>query len=113
MFSFVDTTKLDYSKTIINTNLPVYITMTTIPSRFKNTIKIIKHFLKHVTGFEKLILNIPYKYHRWPHFKIDTSQIDIADRRFILNRTKDYGPLTKLVGSLHIIPDESITITTY
>jgi len=110
MFSFIDTTKLDYSRTEINTQLPVYITMSTIPSRMKNTIKIIKHFLKYVTGFQKIILNIPYRYERWPDYKVDTSSINIDDPRFMLNMTTDYGPLTKLVGALHIIPDESITL---
>ena len=110
MFSFVDTTKLDHTRTTINTSLPVYITMSTIPSRMKNTIKIIKHFLSYVTGFHKIILNIPYKYERWPDFKVDTSSIDIKDPRFMLNMTKDYGPITKLIGSINIIPDESITI---
>ena len=110
MFSFVDSTKLDHTRVHINTELPVYITLTTIPSRLPNTIKIIKHFLKHVTGFEKIILNIPFRYERWPNYKVDTTNININDPRFMLNMTKDYGPLTKIISSLNNIPDESITI---
>lgn len=110
MYAYVDTKKLDHRFVPIQTRLPVYITMSTIPSRLRNTITIIKHFLTHVTGFEKIILNIPYRYERWPNFNVDVSAININDPRFVLNRTADYGPLTKLVGALHMIPLESITI---
>lgn len=109
MFSYINKFKLDYSKINIQTNAPVYITMSTIPSRMKNTMELIRHFLKHVNGFEKFILNVPYKYNRWPDFKINISDT-IKDPRFILNRTDDQGPLTKIVGSLPIIPEDSITI---
>lgn len=108
-FSFLNTSKLDKEHVHINTRLPVYITMTTIPSRMSNTIKIIKHFLKYVTGFEKIILNVPFQYNRWPDYKISIHN-SINDPRFTLNRTQDYGPITKLLGSINIIPDESITI---
>lgn len=83
--------------------------MSTIPSRMKNTIRIIKNFLEHVSGIEKFILNVPYKYNRWPNVKIDISN-DIEDPRFIINRTEDIGPLTKFMPSLEIVPDESILI---
>lgn len=109
LFSYIDKRKLDYSHVKIETNLPVYITMSTIPSRMKNTIELIKHLLKYVSGFEKIILNIPYKYKRFPEFNVNVNH-DIKDNRFILNRTHDYGPLTKIIGSLNIIPNESITI---
>ena len=109
LFSYIDKRKLDYSHVKIETNLPVYITMSTIPSRMKNTIELIKHLLKYVSGFEKIILNIPYKYKRFPEFNVNVNH-DITDPRFILNRTHDYGPLTKIIGSLNIIPNESITI---
>lgn len=109
LFKTLDETKLDPEFIEIRTSLPVYITMSTIPSRMKNTFKIIDHFLKHVTGFEKLILNIPYKYSRFPHLIIDTTH-NIKDSRFILNRTEDIGPLTKFLPSIPLIPENSITI---
>lgn len=109
LFSYIDKRKLDYNYVKIETNLPVYITMSTIPSRLKNTIELIKHLLKYVSGFEKIILNVPYKYNRFPEFNVSVNH-DIIDTRFMLNRTKDYGPLTKIIGSLNIIPHESITI---
>ena len=109
LFKTLDETKLDTDYVEIRTSLPVYITMSTIPSRMKNTFKIIQHFLDHVSGFEKIILNIPYKYNRFPNMSIDCNH-DIKDSRFILNRTKDYGPLTKLLPSISLIPKNSITI---
>lgn len=105
----LDETKLDHEKINIQTVYPVYITMSTIPSRMKNTFKIIKHFLQHTTGIEKLILNVPYKYNRFPYLTIDCNH-DIDDPRFILNRTEDQGPLTKILPSLDIIPNNSIVI---
>ena len=86
--------------------------MTTIPSRMPNTFKIIKHMLEHITGIEKIIINIPYKYNRWPNLKIDPEFYakDIKDSRLLINRTQDYGPITKFLPSLPIIPDNSITI---
>lgn len=111
LFSYVNNNKLDPTYVKINTRLPVYITLTTIPSRLPNTIKIIKHFLSRVTGFEKIILNVPNQYNRWklysPPQNIDQ---EINDPRFVLNRCDDHGPLTKLLPSLPLIPKESITI---
>ena len=110
-FTFLNTINLDRSPTYIQTHLPVYITMTTIPSRLRNTLKIIKHFLKYVSGFEKIILNVPWKYNRWPDFVVSLTMLEkINDARFVLNRCEDYGPLTKIMGSLHLIPNNSITI---
>ena len=43
LFSNIDNSKLDKNYYQIETNLPVYITMSTIPSRMPNTFKIIKH----------------------------------------------------------------------
>lgn len=109
-FTFLNTLLLDKEYISIDTNLPVYITMTTIPSRMSNTIKLIKHFLAHVTGIEKFILNVPYQYNRWPEYKVSLSLDEITDPRFTLNRTEDYGPLTKLLGSINLIPNDSITV---
>lgn len=117
MFSFLsgnsftlDESKLDRRKIEINTTLPVYITMSTIPSRMKNTFRIIKNFMENVSGFEKLILNVPDKYNRWPHMKNLDLNHGIRDPRFVLNKTRDYGPLTKFLPTLDIIPPESILI---
>jgi hypothetical protein len=114
MFSYLNTHALDNTQVDIRTNLPVYISMSTIPSRMGNTFKIIEHTLKQVKGdLVKLILNVPHKYKRFPNFNVDNElqrHNKIKDPRFMLNRTNDLGPLTKFLPSLEIIPDESILI---
>lgn len=113
MFSFLpgtlDEARLDRRKIQIKTNLPVYITMSTIPSRINNTMRIIKNFLDNVSGIEKVILNVPYRYNRWPNLKIDIPDI-VNDNRLYVNRCEDYGPLTKFMPTLNLIPPESILI---
>jgi hypothetical protein len=110
MFKTLDETKLDNNHVDIDTHLPVYVTMSTIPSRMNNTFKIVKHFLNNVHGnLAKVIINIPYKYNRWPLHPVIIKH-DINDSRFLINRTEDYGPLTKFLPSLSIIPENSITI---
>lgn len=118
MFSFLnnrtgmDESKLDRRDIQISTHLPVYITMSTIPSRMKTTLRIIKNFMEHVNGFEKLILNVPYRYNRWPETKFIDLSHDIADDRFMIHRTKDYGPLTKFLPVIEdgIVPQNAILI---
>jgi heat shock protein HspQ len=114
MFGFSTNTinekNLDNRNIRINTRLPVYITMSTIPSRFQNTIVIIKNFLAHVSGFEKIILNVPRKYKRWPNHVPDYRN-NIRDSRFYLNVIEeDQGPVTKFLPALDLVPDESILI---
>lgn len=107
---------MDTSKIVINTVAPVYISLTTIPPRLENTVKIIKNTLLNLSGFQKLIINIPRSY---VNFSCDTSSFkksirdleSITDTRLVLNRpTNDNGPLTKLVSTLDIIPSRCILI---
>lgn len=90
---------------------PVYITMTSIPERFPNTYKVVLNMLKYLKGFDKLVLNIPYRYKK---FKMDNDSLSklesLIDPRFILNRTEDYGPVTKILPTLDIVPEESIIL---
>ena len=104
------TTKFD-NRVNINCIYPVYISMTTIPERMSNTYKIIKSTLNNLSGFEKLILNVPIKYQSWEMDKLNLTKLEsINDPRFILNRTNDFGPATKIIPSLSITPNECIII---
>lgn len=107
------TNKMDKRTVNIKTVYPVYISMTTIPSRISNTVKIIKNTLKSITGIEKLILNVCEDYHE-VHKSTITKHIqelqEITDPRFRLNITYDIGPITKLVPSLNITPRECVLI---
>ena len=106
---YVNNDKLDKSNIVIRTRVPVIITMSTIPARLPNTFKIIKHFLEHVQGIDKFILNIPYRYLRWPDLNVNVKH-SITDPRFILNRCDDMGPLTKFLPTLNLVPDNAIII---
>jgi len=107
--SYVNYDKLDKTDINIRTNLPVVITMSTIPARLPNALKIIKHFLKQVKGVDMFVLNIPWKYKRWPNLKVDVVH-SITDPRFVLNRCDDIGPLTKFLPTLDIVPNNAIII---
>jgi len=105
--------KMDTQKVVIKTVYPVYISMTTIPSRMGNTIKIIKNTLKHVEGIEQLILNVCDSYKEVNKSPITHHMEElqkINDPRFRLNVTYDIGPITKLVPSLRITPKECVLI---
>jgi len=81
----------------------IYVSLTTIPERLRNPwfYDNIKH-LMNLKGNYKVILNIPY------HFKRNNEPYIIPDNvkelekdNLIINRVEiDYGPLTKLYGTL-------------
>ena len=91
----------------INTTRPVILSFTTIPERIENTIKIVKDILNNVDGFDYLVVNVPKNY-KTPFWNVSDKQLEelntIRDRRLIINRTNDYGPLTKLMGTLDYFP---------
>lgn len=89
---------------------PVWLSLTTIPERMKKTCEIVKKLLETDTTFDKIVLNIPHRYKRFKNTPDCRDLETIRDSRFILNRTPDYGPLTKLLPTLDIIPPESILI---
>ena len=85
--------------------------MSTIPSRYDNTIRIIKNFLENVTGVEKVILNVPMRYKRWPNYVPNYTRHGITDPRFMVNVVpEDMGPVTKFLPALDIVPDDAILI---
>lgn len=91
----------------INTSRPVILSFTTIPRRLQKSIAIVKDILTNVDGFDYLIVNIPmnYKTFSWNVSDKDLKELNnIRDRRLIINRTDDYGPLTKLLGTLQRFP---------
>jgi len=92
---------------IINTTRPVILSFTTIPERIQKSTAIVKDILTNIDGFEYLIVNIPkiYKTFSWNLSDKDLEELkNIRDRRLIINRTDDYGPLTKLLGTLQRFP---------
>jgi len=90
----------------------IYLSLTTIPERlihpwFYNNLK----HLMNLNGNYKVVLNIPYKFKRTGEKYIIPDNIqELENKNLIINRVDtDYGPLTKLYGTLlnPYIPDNS------
>ena len=85
----------------------IYLTLTTLPER------LVSHHFKKVyislknqkIPFYKLIINLSVK-----QFTYNIPEFLKKDPNVILNETDICGPCTKLIGSLDIIPDNSVVI---
>lgn len=84
------------NKIKINTVYPTIISLTTIPSRIKYTVKVVQSMLNGLSGFEKLIVNLPCKRKDFDFIK---------DSRLVINKmNQDYGPITKIWGTIQLFP---------
>ena len=55
---------------------------------------------------DKIFLNLPYKFKRFPNYSFNENQISVLEKLGIeIVRCEDYGPSTKLMGSLSHIKD--------
>ena len=76
--------------------------MTTIPSRLKDVNKTIKSIQNQTLKPNKIFLNIPKEYYRFPNTKIDENVLESINSDFVeITRCKDYGPATKIMGSIN------------
>jgi len=108
------------NKIEIKTILPVYFSLTTVPSRIERTKRIIKDILENVHGFERLFLNIPTTYKNTKYGQLSSRDLFALTEletkypsRFKINRSSiDYGPITKILPVLqrNLIPKESILL---
>tara|TARA_B100000029_G_scaffold240927_1_gene238099 strand:+ start:1984 stop:2715 length:732 start_codon:yes stop_codon:yes gene_type:complete len=88
----------------------IYVTLTTIPERVKYLNKSIESILKQTKKPDKIFINIPKKYKRFKEV-IDDNQIPkFSDSIVEITRCEDYGPGTKLLGSLDKINKNSLII---
>ena len=81
------------------------ISLSSIPSRFQSVKEVINSLNRQTTKPDNIFLNIPFSYERFPEIKdvnIDTFK-DIKDNNFQIIRCKDYGPGTKLLGSISLL----------
>jgi hypothetical protein len=86
----------------------IYVSMTTIPSRFKNIFPCIDSLLNQVFLPTKIIINIPLQYDfRFNNYVISEDEIQEFKNRYshtdkveVYRCNYDYGPGTKLVGLL-------------
>ena len=87
------------------------VSLSTIPSRIKNIYKTIDNLNNQTLKPDKIFLNIPRKYKR---FKNETiSEVDINSLKNMnieITRCEDFGPGTKLMGSLSKIIDYDCVI---
>ena len=98
----------------------LFVSMTTIPSRFNTVYKTIDSLIQQTYAPEKIILNIPVQYgFRFKNEVIAQSDIDLLEERYkstgkllIHKVSEDYGPGTKLLGALDIqeISDNSYIV---
>lgn len=84
------------------TNLSFCISISTIPQRINNINDVIKSINNQTIKPDKIFLNIPYEYKRFPKEKISDNQISniILDNVEIV-RSKDFGPGTKILGAIN------------
>ena len=79
------------------------VSLTTIPSRFKQVRLTIDSLAKQTQKPEKIFLNIPYNYQRFPGQVISTEHLDELSnfKNLEIVRCDDFGPGTKLLGSIN------------
>ncbi len=88
----------------------IYVCLTTIPNRIKNINKTIDSIISQKQKPDKIFVNIPLKYKRFKEI-IDNSQIEKLGTGIVeVTRCEDYGPATKLLGSLEKIKENSLII---
>ncbi len=94
----------------------VYVSLTTIPSRFNNVYKTIDSIVNQTYKVTKIFLNIPFSYVRFPTQTITDDDIRTLSEKYpdilCINRIeKDYGPGSKIRGiPPHIIEEDAFVI---
>tara|TARA_B100001013_G_scaffold322882_1_gene233556 strand:- start:98 stop:829 length:732 start_codon:yes stop_codon:yes gene_type:complete len=88
----------------------IYVSISTIPQRIKNLNKSIKSLLDQTKKPDKIFINIPFNYKRFSE-TIKDDQIPEFDSSAVeVTRCEDYGPATKLLGSLNKLEKNSLVI---
>ena len=87
----------------------IYISISTIPSRIKSIYKTINSLLSQTLKPDKIFVNIPSKYKRFKN-NIDEKDIPNFSENVEVTRCEDFGPGTKLLGSLKKIDKNSLLI---
>ena len=95
----------------MKSNFSFCVSMSTIPERIKNINEILLNINKQTVKPDKIFLNIPYKYKRFKNKSIDESEIKkIMIDNLEINRCIDYGPGTKIMGSINKIKNYDCVI---
>ena len=88
----------------------IYVSITTIPPRVKNIEKSIQSLLNQTLKPDKIFINIPSNYKRFRETIKDVQIPNFKDNIVEIIRCEDYGPGTKLLGSLHKLKKDSLVI---
>ena len=80
------------------------ISLSSIPSRLQSIKEVVNSLNQQTIKPKKIFLNIPISYKRFPEIKNINLDIlkDIKDDNFQVIRCEDYGPGTKLLGSISL-----------
>jgi hypothetical protein len=80
------------------------ISLSSIPSRLQSVKEVVNSLNQQTIKPKKIFLNIPFSYKRFPEIKdINLDNLkDIKDDNFQVIRCEDYGPGTKLLGSISL-----------
>ena len=77
------------------------VSMSTIPSRIKNINNILENINNQTLKPNKIFLNVPFKYNRFKNEIISEKDLDgIIKENVEIIRCEDYGPGTKIMGSI-------------
>ena len=87
----------------------IYISITTIPSRIKSINKTIDSLVNQTLKPDKIFVNIPLEYKRFKN-QIEDDEIPSLPDIVEVTRCEDFGPGTKLLGSLNKIKKNSLLI---
>ena len=79
------------------------VSLTSIPPRFNFLEKTLNSLEKQNKKPEKIFLNIPKKFERFSSISYDFSSLLRKFKNLEINKCEDYGPGTKLLGSLNKI----------
>ena len=77
--------------------------LTTIPSRIREVSLTVDSLINQTKKPEKIFLNIPYEYERFPEQVISTEYLEKLRniKNLEIIRCEDFGPGTKLLGSIN------------
>lgn len=94
----------------IDNNILVYASLTTIPDRAEETEKVIKGLMKQSYPIKQIFLNIPvgtFKRSGKEYYIPEWTKKPEYHNILTVTRTPEYGPATKLLGSLEYIPQDA------
>ena len=88
----------------------IYVSTSTIPQRIKSLEKSINSLLNQSKKPDKVFVNIPFKYRRFSETIKDHEIPKFNSSAVEITRCEDYGPATKLLGSLDKLEKNSLII---